>query len=322
MYEPIFSPILKIHFLNVGHGDCTIIDFPGDADGRRLTIIDSNHLDDNDYEDVATYIKTHFPGRNIFRFIMTHPHKDHISGLIKFKEQGIRILHFWDLNHNFGPEKEGGHWDNYKYDWEEYQRIQVDSSIPSIKPMALEQGQYWTNDGITVLAPDQTLIKDAHTDQDGNSITGPKVNLHRMNYVLLITHGKFKLLIGGDADKQCWDFIYNMFYTMLSNPLKRLNLLNTIRPSIFLAPHHASETSFHEELFSFLKPQNIIISSSKDDLTNDNNMVYEYAKLGRVHKTAESGTITVNAYTTGEYKFFKTIFPLKTMRPRRFLNLS
>src|SRR4051812_42735751 len=101
------------HFLNVGHGDCTIIEH---ASGR-LTMIDINNsksLPESDEDALAwqagvslqafrasttrtwedyyrsllvdpfEYYQERWPGRGIFRYVQTHPDMDHMSGLHRF----------------------------------------------------------------------------------------------------------------------------------------------------------------------------------------------------------------------------------------------
>lgn len=126
---------LTIHFLNVGQGDCTIIEFPsgriGMVDIDNLKILDSDtrdelaqeHRESLDYKvakalnydlsvleatllkkaeeqltDPLAYYDTHIgKTKNIFRMIITHPHMDHITGLYQIHEQDWwkSIVNFW-----------------------------------------------------------------------------------------------------------------------------------------------------------------------------------------------------------------------------------
>ncbi|MFH2001665.1 MAG: hypothetical protein ABIK28_18415 [Planctomycetota bacterium] len=123
---------LEIHFLNVGHGDCTVIDFPS----GNLTMVDINTCTGMDedtekelfrglmeeywqmssadrqrkvtemykvYEEKLVhpviYLKKIFPNRKIFRFVATHPDMDHLSGLSDIAREDIQIINFWDTPH-------------------------------------------------------------------------------------------------------------------------------------------------------------------------------------------------------------------------------
>jgi competence protein ComEC len=117
--------MLRVHFLNVGHEDCTIIAHPS----GRLTMVDINTSMDFDKEtrselvqeemrkayssgggilayasaspfadariandsvskraereltDPIKFLKERYPGRSLFRFVVTHPDLDHMRGI-------------------------------------------------------------------------------------------------------------------------------------------------------------------------------------------------------------------------------------------------
>ncbi len=125
---------LIAHFLNVGHGDCTIIELPS----GRLMMIDINNSKSLPDEDVAAlaaasgvspyefkrrgsfaygrswedyyksllvdpydYYRANFAGRPIFRYVQTHPDMDHMSGLHRFFfQERVPLLNFWDAAHH------------------------------------------------------------------------------------------------------------------------------------------------------------------------------------------------------------------------------
>lgn len=109
MVEPD-SP-LKLHVLDVGHGDCLILEFP---DGISHAIIDCNRRKESnrgfgqDYDPSEPKVLTYFRSlvqdgiSPIVEFVcLTHPHLDHyrgfgdlLRGLINL---GIPIRQFWDF---------------------------------------------------------------------------------------------------------------------------------------------------------------------------------------------------------------------------------
>jgi hypothetical protein len=117
---------ITFHFLNVGKGNCTIIDFPSE----RLSVID---IDDSraisTYERTLMekagkakltnpigYIASEFANGEIFRFILTHPDMDHISGIKRlFEEKYVR--NFWDTKND--KHIDPATWENSPYDKEE-----------------------------------------------------------------------------------------------------------------------------------------------------------------------------------------------------------
>ena len=131
---------VKLHFLNVGDGDCTIIDFPTRTQGEnnldsRIMVVDFKHnVDHDEYETLINYYKNNFTENGlikpIFRFIATHPHKDHLTGIKElFENSGVEILNFWDLDHKFKPIQYGENWESYKNDWEKYCNLRNESFV-------------------------------------------------------------------------------------------------------------------------------------------------------------------------------------------------
>src|SRR6266581_7370723 len=128
--------MINIHFLNVGHGDCTVIEFPsgnttmidinnGDIDDdtkkeiyeelkvnkidyllqkiQNPAILEKDFLFEKGYEISLTNPIEWLSQKNItslFRFICSHPDMDHISGIDALVKK-ITLANFWDTNHNF-----------------------------------------------------------------------------------------------------------------------------------------------------------------------------------------------------------------------------
>src|ERR1017187_8797207 len=126
--------MLNCHYLNVGHGDCTFVEFPS----GHLMMIDINNSkslpgDDivalSEYLSMTTtrflskgqilekysweeyyrsllvdpydYYREHFNGRSIFRYVQTHPDMDHLSGLHHFFwQEEVCLENFWDVAHS------------------------------------------------------------------------------------------------------------------------------------------------------------------------------------------------------------------------------
>lgn len=151
---------LSIHFLNVGHGDCTIIEHPS----GRITMVDINNsksLPDDDIDalaeqvgiskslfaaagfgpvgfrswedyyksllvDPTDFFKDTFGSwRSIFRYVQTHPDMDHLSGLHRFFwQQKIILENMWDTAHTKTKTEDDFAGTRYSFqDWIVYQRM-------------------------------------------------------------------------------------------------------------------------------------------------------------------------------------------------------
>jgi len=126
---------LKVHFLNVGRGDCTIIQFPtgrvGMVDIDNLKVLDSDtraeilaeyrntleyqfasktilggmilegqflKKEEEGLTDPLAYYDAHIgKSTDIFRMIITHPDMDHMTGLYRLHKQDPNksIINFW-----------------------------------------------------------------------------------------------------------------------------------------------------------------------------------------------------------------------------------
>ena len=173
---------LDFHFINVGKGNCTIIDLPSE----RLSVID---IDDSRtiserqrrqmlLEKKATltnpvdYIFSSFGDREeIFRFIMTHPDMDHMSGIQQlFSKKYVR--NFWDVPNN---KPDPGNWDQSPYDkndWDFYQNLKAGkiSNKTIVRPLRDQTAECcWVQDGIKILSPSKGSIPKTVMENKGGS---------------------------------------------------------------------------------------------------------------------------------------------------------
>jgi len=220
---------VKIHFLDVGQGDCTIIEFPS----GRIGMVDIDNLDCLDatteeelrreytaesgllgiyatllrpYEqfrkkyakltDPLQYYKAVIAAngnRDIFRMIITHPDMDHMSGLHRIHEQEptIEIINFWHTgNHNF--DMDTNDWTNCPYDekdWLTYKKLRDGTQPKSLHQQRGNTGVYWTEDGIELWSPTTTLEQQAEECGEKNILS----------MILKITYLEKSILLGGDA---------------------------------------------------------------------------------------------------------------------------
>ena len=92
--------MLKIDFINVGKGNCTIIKFPSNK--IAIVDIDNSRIKDKDdiLQDPIEFLDNEYPNKSIFRFILTHPDMDHMSGINELFNSTYFLFHskmFLDL---------------------------------------------------------------------------------------------------------------------------------------------------------------------------------------------------------------------------------
>ncbi len=106
---------LRLHVVNVGHGDAILIEFPDKkGGGPRFGLVDAGGRGkDNSAEKTLGYLKAFLEYRNEgqgysgeFEFLcLTHPHHDHYYGMLPVLEwavgAGIPPTEFWDCGFRY-----------------------------------------------------------------------------------------------------------------------------------------------------------------------------------------------------------------------------
>jgi competence protein ComEC len=312
----MYGTSVELHFLNVGHGDCTFVDLPS----GRLMMIDINNSKSLPEDDVIAlaerhgvspldfrysrllkgarswqdyyrsllvdpfdYYKEHFDGRSIFRYVQTHPDMDHMSGLHRFFwQEEVRLENFWDVDHNKDLKEADFNNSPHSYlDWLVYESLRRGigpnhSSHKVIRNLRGATGQYWTDDGIEVFSPTTELIKVCNTKGAYNDCS----------YVLKISYGSRSVILPGDAEKPAWE-------SMLDNPGA-----DALDGDILKAPHHGRQSGYHAKAAIAMDPEIVVVSVGEKPETDASD---EWKALGaRVLSTRYNGTIRVQLDFDGE----------------------
>lgn len=286
---------LTFHFLNVGKGNCTIVEFPSTRlsvididDSRAISELDKFYMEYVEKKasltDPINYIKNYFKDQDIFRFILTHPDMDHMSGIKElFKRKPI--FNFWDTENDKFIDPNS--WDKSSYDkedWDFYQAARRNSTKnPTV--LKLHRGASsdccWVQDGIEILAPTPELVKEANQSEDYD----------HLSYVLMIKHAGKRILLGGDATKKVWEDIINN------------HGIDYIKSDVFLAPNHGSPNHISKEILDAINPDLTIVSVA-DGVQYAYNL---YSNYGIVLSTKYFGNIWVKLLGNGK-TYFKTQF--------------
>ena len=308
---------LTVHFLNVGHGDCTFIEHPS----GRITMIDINNsksLPDSDVDalaeaggmsvgafrsrlfaprgyasweayylsllvDPVDYFHSTFGAwASVFRYLQTHPDMDHMSGLHRFFwQEKIEVTNFWDTEHTKVMKEEDFEGSRYNYaDWLVYQLMRTG---------ALDDDRRHT-----VLHLVQGAQAPYYAD-DNISILGPTPALldeanrseawNNSSYVIRVEHAGRVIILPGDAEQKAWDSI-----EALHDP-------DYLACDVLKAAHHGRESGYSESATKTMKPDFVICSVGKKPSTDASD---EYAKHGAtVLSTRANGTIKLTIDDTG-----------------------
>jgi competence protein ComEC len=272
---------LELHFLNVGHGDCTFIELPS----GRLMMIDINNsksLPEGDIVALAErhgvstldfrygkllrggrswedyyksllvdpydYYRDHFIGRSIFRYVQTHPDMDHMSGLHRFFwQEKAPLMNFWDVEHKKELEEADFKYSPYAYeDWLVYTLLRLgrgpdDNEHKVIANLQGNVGQYWADDDIEVLSPTQDLIDVCNINDAYNNCS----------YALKVSYGGRSVILPGDAEGPAWSAMLDELGS------------EALACDVLKAPHHGRESGYHEGAAAAMDPEVVVVSVGK-----------------------------------------------------------
>jgi len=274
----------------VGKGNCSIINFP-----QRLTVID---IDDSRsisatqkaYMEVVEkkakltspieYITNNFKDKEIFRFILTHPDMDHMSGIRELYSKKP-FLNFWDTENDKKIDLDTWKSSPYdKEDWDFYQRIRKSTGNPTVLNLYRGQsGNYWTDDGIEILSPTPQLVKEANASADED--------YDHLSSVLRVHYAGKKVLLSGDTTIEAWEDII-AYYGKAH-----------LKSDVLLAPNHGSLNHISEEILDAINPDLTVVSVAEG-------VEYArelYARYGKVLSTKYYGNIWVDILENGEIYF-------------------
>lgn len=274
---------IRFHFLDVEDGDCTLIEFPT----GRIGLIDI-HTNHQYNLKTIEYIKKILNGKSIFRFILTHPHRDHIHGIKDLIDAGITIENFWHIYHEYKPdvpktEEEKKNWEKYKPHWDYYE--QKNNKLIFYNENC--DCNYLNEDKIKILSPSKELDKQAKEMSDKSQA------IHRNNYVFYINHGNFMALFCGDADITALNYLIQAH----SAELKRTTLLKT--------PHHGTEAHFSEDFVKICNPRISILFQGDERAKDSAEKKYEKIQNNVVRITKIHHVIVIDGFEDGTYKVVK-----------------
>jgi competence protein ComEC len=310
---------LVIHFLNVGHGDCTFIELPS----GRLMMIDINNSKSlpeadkvalaaaskvsifefsragvlkaswEDYYrsllvDPYDYYEANFAGTPIFRYLQTHPDMDHMNGLFRFFMQGeVPLLNFWDVGHAKTFKKEDFDSSPYDYaDWLAYEFLRQGSGV--------KDGQ--------IVAGAHKVLKMERDDEgrywtdDRIRVLSPTAELvtgcdasdsyNNCSYVVKISYGGRSVILPGDAEESAWK-------SMLAGLSE-----GSLTCDILKAAHHGRNSGFYQSAVEAMDPRIVICSVGKKPDTDASD---DYARIAeKVLSTRFCGTIKATIWGDGE----------------------
>jgi competence protein ComEC len=312
---------LVLHFLNVGHGDCTFIELPS----GRLMMIDINNSKSLPWDDRVAlaaasrvdvlefsrsavlkggrswedyyksllvdpydYYQANFADTTIFRYLQTHPDMDHMSGLCRFFIQGqVPLLNFWDVGHGKICNKEDFDSSPYDYaDWLTYGFLRDGETFKdgNIVPGGHRVIKNVRGDQGQFWTDDVIRVLSPTDDLVGDCNSSGSYN--NCSYVIKISYGGRSVILPGDAEEPAWKSMLDA----LSEDALACDILK--------AAHHGRKSGYYQPAVEAMDPRIVICSVGKKP---DTDASAEYARIAdSVLSTRFCGTIKVTMWHDGE----------------------
>ncbi len=267
-----FNQTLRITSLDVGQGDCALVEFPG---GKRALIDGGGFYDDS--FDVGKNVIAPFLWKKKIQkidfLVLTHPDPDHLNGL-KFIARTFRVEEFWDSG--------------LKSDSPSFGELMRIVGQKRIRPVSLFRGdEPRTINGVIVqpLHPRKETLQ-AHS-------WPPRSVTNNLSLVLKLVFGSQTFLFTGDIEKEAEADLIASGADLESRVIK--------------VPHHGSLTSSTARFLSKVRPEIAVISARQTGMFRlpNEKVVERYEGLGcQVFRTDRHGAITME--TDGQNLIIET----------------
>ena len=250
----ITAPDSKLHvfFLDVGQGDAILIQTPS----HRNILVDGGPSP----EAITTELGKRLPfwNRTIDLLILTHPHNDHITGLIE-------VLRRYEVKQVL---ENGVEYDSPAY--REWLKLIEDKKIERTIARARQRIELGAGVWLDVLNPQATLLQGTESDIDNNGV------------VLRLVYGEVSFLLTADIYQEGERCLLGQGAELESTVLK--------------VAHHGADTSSSPSFLDAVSPQLAVISVAAENRFGHPSpevveRLQEKLGNGEVYLTSETGTI-------------------------------
>jgi len=242
---------LEVDFLDVGQGDAILIKT---TSGQNILI------DGGPDKSVIKRLGENLPwwDKQIDLMILTHPHDDHVTGLIDvLKRYRVKKILYTGVNHN-AP--------NYL----SWLKVVRDKKI-SLAIINKKQTINLSKDArMEILYPDQSLLNKNLSDLNDSSI------------IIKLIYGQNKFLLTGDASEKVEEILLASGADLSVDVLK--------------VAHHGSQYSSSQEFLEKVEPKIAIISVGKDNDFGHPSLrtIMRLKRFGaEIFRTDEKGTVKI-----------------------------
>lgn len=284
------SCALKVHYVDVGQGDCTVIELPDE----KLMVIDTGPSSSSDKLQKYLKVLGINKGDIIDYLILTHTDIDHIGNAKMIIENyEIKNIYIPKVYSNYEVKNNLNVFDfniNTSLIWEEVCFSIANENVENLfyNEMDLVIENHQADYSLIFNSPFSEKISDSN------------------NYspIMVLKYKSFKFMFVGDIDASVEQEFLNYYSSVLNN----------FDIDILKVSHHGSKNSTTNEFLSVVKPEKAIISCGKDNSYShpNNETINNLTSCGaEILRTDTTSSIVVavntnNLYCQTSYDFIST----------------
>jgi competence protein ComEC len=257
---------LTITFIDVGHGDSILIEFPK---GKKM-LIDGGGLYEDRFDIGKNVIAPFLWNKKIRRIdylVLTHPDPDHLKGL-NFIASNFSIGQFWESS--------------IRTNSEFYQKLEDTLLKKRVERLPLnENSSPQVINGVKISFFNPPVRVPSHASYPAPSL------LNNHSLVMKIQLKNIRMLLAGDIEKEAEYRMLEKGYPLNADILK--------------IPHHGSSSSSTELFLQKVNPTYAVLSVGERNIGRLPHLevLKRYGQLGtKIYKTDKNGAITI--ITDGE----------------------
>ena len=248
---------LHLRVLDVGQGDALLLTTPA---GHTI-LVDGGP----DASRTLSYLGRYLPfwQRRIDLLVLTHPHEDHLGGLVEVPAR-YEVGQVLETPYTLSNTLETA--------WMGTLRTQHVPTVAAMRGMSVE-----VEPGLAlrVLAPDGDLLTGTHSDINNSSV------------VLRLVYQQVSMLLAGDIETESGERL-----------LSEANAAAPLDATVLKVPHHGSATGLSDPLLAAIRPQVAVISVGADNTYGHpapQTLAALVAAHTPVYRTDLNGTIDVSS---------------------------